>query len=125
MKSGAAARGLMQFIPETSNKIARALGIPRFDQDDLYEPDVAVRIGGRYLSDLFGMFPDNPYAVAASYNGGEDAVARWLKRAAAQDDPELFVAEISYKETKDYVYKVMNNYWAYQALYSTELGAQQ
>lgn len=121
VKSPAAARGLMQFIPETANRIARSLGIERFDQDDLYEPEIAVRIGARYLADLFGLFPDNPYAVAASYNGGEDNVARWAKRSADASDPDLVVAEISYKETKNYVFKVMNNYWSYQALYTREL----
>jgi soluble lytic murein transglycosylase len=121
VKSAAAARGLMQFIPETASRIATALEVARFDQDDLYEPDVAVRFGARYLADLFGMFPDNPYAVAASYNGGEDNVARWARRAADPKDVDLVVAEISYKETKTYVYRVMNNYWAYQALYTNEL----
>lgn len=121
VKSPAAARGLMQFIPETATKIATALRIARFDQDDLYEPDVAVRIGGRYLADLFGLFPDNPYAVAASYNGGEDNVARWAKRSADPTDPDVVVSEISFKESKTYVYRVMNNYWAYQALYTEEL----
>jgi soluble lytic murein transglycosylase len=121
VKSPAAARGLMQFIPETASKVATALSIARFDQDDLYEPDVAVRIGARYLADLFALFPKNPYAVAASYNGGEDSVARWAKRSADASDPDLVVAEISFKETKAYVYRVMNNYWAYQALYTEDL----
>jgi soluble lytic murein transglycosylase len=121
VKSAAAARGLMQFIPETANKMAAALEIEPFDQDDLYEPETAVRIGARYLADLFALFPDNPYAVAASYNGGEDNVARWAKRAADERDPDLIVSEISYKETKGYVFKVMNNYWAYQGLYTREL----
>jgi soluble lytic murein transglycosylase len=121
VKSPAAARGLMQFIPETANKIAAALAIEPFDQDDLYEPDVAVRIGARYLADLFALFPDNPYAVAASYNGGEDNVARWIKRSGGSTDPDVVVSEISYKETKGYVFRVMNNYWNYQALYTREL----
>lgn len=121
VKSPAAARGLMQFIPETASRIAASVGIERFDQDDLYEPEVAVRIGSRYLADLFKMFPNNPYAVAASYNGGEDSVSRWVDRAASKDDVDLVVAEVSYKETKTYVYRVMNNYWAYQALYTREL----
>lgn len=121
VKSPAAARGLMQFIPETASRIAKALKIDWFEQDDLYEPEVAVQIGARYLGDLFQMFPKNPYLVAASYNGGEDAVARWKDRASDSTDTELVIAEISYKETKDYVYKVMNNYWAYQSLYTREL----
>jgi soluble lytic murein transglycosylase-like protein len=48
-------------------------------------------------------------------------VARWRSRAVDPNDVDLVVAEISYKETKTYVYRVMNNYWAYQSLYSKEL----
>jgi soluble lytic murein transglycosylase len=121
VKSPAAARGLMQFIPETASRIASALGIAGFDQDDLYDPNVAVRVGARYLGDLFALFPENPAAVAASYNGGEDNVARWARRAADPNDPDLVIAEVSYKETKTYVHRVMNNYWAYQAIYTREL----
>ncbi len=121
VKSPAAARGLMQFITETSSRLAVAEGIAAFDQDDLYEPSTAIRLGARYLSELFAMFPDNGYLVAASYNGGEDNVERWKRRAVDPDDVDLVIAEISYKETKAYVYRVMNNYWAYQALYSREL----
>jgi len=122
VKSAAAARGLMQFIPETATRIATALKLEPFDQDDLYDPRIAVRIGARYLADLYALFPDNHAAVAASYNGGEDNVARWMKRAADPGDVDLFVAEVSFKESKAYVFKVMNNYWAYQSIYSRELG---
>ena len=85
------------------------------------EVNVAVRVGSRYLGDLFALFPENPAAVAASYNGGEDNVARWARRAADPNDVDLVIAEVSFKETKTYVYRVMNNYWAYQALYTREL----
>lgn len=121
VKSQAAARGLVQFIPETADRIAAKLGIRNFEQDDLYMPQVAIRFGARYLADLFELFPNNPYLVAASYNGGEDNVARWRKRAASPDDIDLAVAEIGFKESKTYVFRVMNNFWAYQALYTEEL----
>jgi soluble lytic murein transglycosylase len=124
VKSNAAARGLVQFIPDTADKIAASLGLEDFDQDDLYDPHVSVRFGARYLADLFALFPNNPHAVAASYNGGEDSVARWLKRSADATDPDLFVSEIGFDQTKDYVFKVMNNYTAYRALYTQELNAQ-
>jgi soluble lytic murein transglycosylase len=122
VKSAAAARGLMQFIPETASRIAASLNLAPFDQDDLYDPRIAVRIGARYLADLYVLFPANHAAVAASYNGGEDNVARWMKRSADASDVDLVVAEISFKESKGYVFKVMNNFWAYQALYSRDLG---
>ncbi len=66
------------------------------------------------------MFPTLPEAMAASYNGGEDNVARWVKRAK-QKDPGVFTSEIGFDETKVYVQKVMNNYRVYRQLYTPEL----
>ena len=86
----------------------------------LYEPDVSIAIGSTYLAELNQLFPNLPEAVAASYNGGEDNVVRWLKRAK-QNDPGVFVAEVGFAETKNYVFKVVTSYRAYQQLYTADL----
>ena len=119
-KSLAAARGLMQFIAETSNAMAAELSLQNFRQDDLYNPDTAILFGSQYLAGLFKQFPDEPPAVAASYNGGPENMARWLARSRA-NDPDRYVSEIGFAQTKDYVFKVMLNYWQYQALYDEKL----
>ena len=84
------------------------------------EPDVSIAIGSTYLAELNQLFPNLPEAVAASYNGGEDNVARWLKRAK-QNDPGVFAAEVGFAETKNYVFKVITSYRAYQQLYTADL----
>ena len=122
VKSIAAARGLMQFISSTSTRIARQLGKENFRQDDLYHPPTAVLFGSQYLANLFRQFPVQPQAVAASYNGGETNMARWLARSKS-NDPDRYVAEIVFSQTKDYVYKVMANYRVYQTLYDENLKA--
>jgi soluble lytic murein transglycosylase len=119
-KSIAAARGLLQFIPSTSNQIAAEVGLQDFRQDDLYNPRIAVLFGSQYMGNLFRQFPDMPQAVAASYNGGEDNVARWVARARSSD-PDRYVLEIGFAQSKDYVYKVLPNYWVYQSLYTEQL----
>jgi hypothetical protein len=43
-------------------------------------------------------------------------VRRWIARAAS-DDVDRLVIEIAKRETKDYVFKVINFYNAYQAIY--------
>src|SRR2546423_14628784 len=122
VKSPAAARGLVQFIQETALKLANEEGLKDFALDDVYEPDTAVRLASRYVGDLLQMFPDNPYAVAASYNSGEANVERWIFRSHT-NDVDRFTVEIAIPETKDYVAKVMSNYWAYRALYDQSLNA--
>ncbi len=114
-KSVSAARGLMQFIASTANQIAAQLGLRDFDQDDLYNPDTALLFGSQYMQNLFAEF-GSPQAVAASYNGSEDSVRRWIARAGS-DDVDRMVIEIAKRETKDYVFKVINFYNAYQAIY--------
>lgn len=120
VKSGAAARGLVQFIQETALKLAEEEGLKNFELDDVYEPDVAIRLAVRYVVDLLKLFPKNPYAVLASYSGGEQNVERWIFRARSADADRL-MSEIAFPETKDYVAKVMSNYWAYQRLYTADL----
>ena len=122
VKSNAAARGLMQFISTTADKIANELNRKNFHQDELYNPPTAILFGSQYLSNLFKQFPNQPQAVAASYNGGEDNVARWLNRSKS-DNADHYVAEIVFSQSKDYIYKVMTSYRVYQILYDEKLRA--
>jgi soluble lytic murein transglycosylase len=119
-KSVSAARGLMQFIPSTAEQIASELGRKSFNQDELYSPHTAILFGSQYLGNLFRQFPEMPQAVAASYNGGEDNVARWTLRARTQD-PDRYVMEVAFAQSKDYVYKVLANFRVYQMLYTEQL----
>lgn len=120
VKSYAAARGLMQFISTTANRIAAELGRENFQQDDLYDPGTAILFGSHYTENLFKLFPHQPPAVAASYNGGEDNMNRWLVRSKS-DQPDRYIPEILFSQSKDYVYRVMANYRIYQMLYDENL----
>lgn len=119
-KSVAAARGMMQFISSTANEIAAQLNVQNFRQDDLYNADTAILFGSQYLANLFQQFPDQPQAVAGSYNGGADNLARWIARSRASD-ADRYVPEIGFTQTRDYIYKVMANFWTYQRLYDAQL----
>jgi soluble lytic murein transglycosylase len=119
-KSYAAARGLMQFISSTASRIAGELGRDNFRQDDLYDPPTAVLFGSRYVSNLQKLFPNQLPAVAASYNGGEDNMQRWMLRSKS-DLADRYVPEIGFAQSKDYVYRVMSNYRIYRMLYDENL----
>lgn len=111
-KSPAGARGLLQLTIDAAQKYAPSAGFTRIGENELYRPETSIAIGAAYLQELFRLFPQMPEAVVASYNGGEDNVARWVKRAR-HDDAGVITAEIGFEETKDYVRKVMTNYRAY------------
>jgi soluble lytic murein transglycosylase len=119
-KSPAAARGLLQLVFDTALKYNKKAGFPNLQADDLYNPATNIAIGSLYMSDLKNQFNGMYEAVAASYNGGEDNVARWLKRSNPKD-AAIFASEVGFAETKNYVFKVMNNYRIYRELYTEDL----
>jgi soluble lytic murein transglycosylase-like protein len=119
-KSPAGARGLLQLTMDAAQKYASNAGMKPVQESQLYQPETSIRLGSEYLVELSSMFPNLLEAVAASYNGGEDNVARWVRRAK-QKDPGVFTSEVGFDETKDYVKKVMNNYRVYKQLYTADL----
>lgn len=119
-KSPAGARGLLQLTIDAAQKYATNAGLTDVQESQLYQPETSIRIGSEYLRELSDMFPNLPEAVAASYNGGEDNVIRWVKRAK-QKDPGVFTSEVGFDETKAYVQKVVNNYRVYRELYTSDL----
>ena len=119
-KSPAGARGLLQLTIDAAQKYASNAGMSAVQESQLYQPETSIRLGSEYLVELSAMFPNLLEAVAASYNGGEDNVARWVRRAK-QKDPGVFTSEVGFDETKAYVQKVMNNYRVYKQLYTADL----
>jgi soluble lytic murein transglycosylase len=119
-KSPSAARGLLQLTIDAAQKYAPRAGLKQVSDDSLYQPGTNIAVGAEYIAELSRMFAGLAEAVAASYNGGEDNVARWLGRTN-QSDAGVFTAEVGFTESKNYVFKVMSNYRAYRQLYDTNL----
>jgi soluble lytic murein transglycosylase len=119
-KSPAGARGLLQLTMDAAQKYAPAAGLNSVRESQLYHPETSILVGAEYLEYLTNLFPEILEPVAASYNGGEDNVARWLKRAKRQD-PGVFTSEVGFEETKAYVQKVMANYRVYRRRYTVDL----
>ncbi|MGE3466785.1 MAG: transglycosylase SLT domain-containing protein [Pyrinomonadaceae bacterium] len=121
VKSPSAARGLLQLVYDTALKYNKKAGFSSIDADDLYKPSINIAIGCEYIADLKGQFGGLYEAIAASYNGGEDNAARWLKRSNPKE-PAIFASEVGFSETKHYVFKVMSNFRIYKELYDEDLG---
>ena len=83
-------------------------GLEGFDPDRLFEPEVNLRLGTRYLGELTRQFGSVEAAVAA-YNAGEEKVGEWWRAFEADrvDDPAERVARIPYRETRNYVRRVL------------------
>jgi len=119
-KSPAGARGLLQLTMDAAQKYGPGAGLNTLRENQLYQPETSITVGAEYIEHLATLFPNMLEPVAASYNGGEDNVARWLERSK-RTDPGVFTAEVGFDETKDYVQKVMSNYRVYRQLYTADL----
>jgi soluble lytic murein transglycosylase len=114
--SGANALGLMQLLPGTGMTVARQLGIPWAGADSLYDPDTNIVLGSAYLRQLLDKYGGQPYFAIAGYNAGPAPLLRWQSQRPGMD-PDFWIETISYKETREYVARVL----AFSTLYDWRL----
>ena len=114
--SAADARGLMQLLPSTAARVARSYDLPWQGANSLYDPAVNVALGTRYLAQMAGRFNGAPWLASAAYNAGPAKVDQWLA-ARGNLPPDVFTATIPYKETREYVARVM----AFSVIYDWRL----
>jgi soluble lytic murein transglycosylase len=113
--SYADARGLLQMIPPTSERVAAAAGEP-FYPDLLYEPEVNIRLGARFIGGLYGKFGREVPLTAGAYNAGPHAMARWCTQHGSHPTDEM-VELIAFAQTREYVKRVTSLYAKYRYLY--------
>ncbi len=109
--SNKGAIGLMQLLPTTACELAKKLDMSQFTSQDLYTPDVNIRLGTYYLSTLISEFIDINTALCA-YNAGPGTVKNWLSNNSYSQN-QTTLDNIPYKETRNYVRKVS----LYQKIY--------
>lgn len=109
------ARGLLQIMRETGARLAKRVGRPSFDPDDLFVPEINIELGSSYLGELTQLFPRRLSASIASYNAGPHVVREWGPEDRLPDDE--WVESIPYAETQSYVKRVLRSVEAYRAIY--------
>jgi soluble lytic murein transglycosylase-like protein len=111
--SRAGARGVMQLMPATAQRMQARIGSTT---PDLTDPAFNIECGQSYLEELRdqpttgGLLPK----VIAAYNAGPMALPKWNMGARANADPLLYIESIPYSETRAYVALVLRNYWMYE-----------
>ena len=116
--SPAGAMGLMQLMPATGDRLAGMVNLAISSPLDYFRPEVNILLGTTYLKQLSQLFANHLPPVIASYNAGEDRVSAWWKEDYQYDDP-VFIAMIPYKETWQYVQKVLWYYREYHRIYES------
>ena len=113
------AMGLMQLLKGTAYGVAKHNGITLNAASDIFKPDTNIQLGTAYIAYVLKRAEGNAMYAVASYNGGPNAVAKWIKQhqAVGNNDLDAYVEDIPYDETRDYVRKVFAHYWNYEHLY--------
>ncbi len=124
-RSHVGARGLMQIMPGTARHLTRKKLRPR----DLYDPELSVELGQRYLTQLLDhrAVRGNLLRLIAAYNSGPGNVNYWRKKMMKfGNDPLLYIETLPMLETRLFVRRVLTNLWLYRhrlAQPSPSLGA--
>lgn len=114
-RSGANAMGLMQVLPSTGAATAKSLGLPWGGANSLYDSDTNIMLGTAYLRQMENKY-GTPYVAIAAYNAGPAPTARWQSQRPNYD-PDFWIETISYKETREYVARVL----AFSVIYDWRL----
>ena len=109
------ARGLLQIMEETGQRLAARAGRAEITADDLFEPETNIDLGAQYLGELSARFGGRLAPAIASYNAGPTAVSRWIREIPRDEDE--WVEDIPYEQTRHYVKRVLRSFYAYGVLY--------
>ncbi len=122
--SGAGARGLMQLMPGTAREMAAKVGLPYSKTRLTTDPGYNAQLGGAYLAHLIEEFGENHVLVSVGYNAGPHRARRWIE---ANGDPRAkgvdvvdWIEHIPFRETRNYVMRVMESLPVYRARLSGE-----
>ncbi|NET54706.1 MAG: transglycosylase SLT domain-containing protein [Symploca sp. SIO2E6] len=117
IRSSAGAVGLMQVMPDTGKWVAEKIDLQEYDVE---KPADNIQLGTWFLDFTHKEYDNNSLLALASYNAGPGNVSKWVKKYGFKD-PDAFIEEIPFPETKGYVENVFANYWNYLRLYNPEV----
>ena len=121
-RSRANAVGLMQVLPSTGRRLARAQRL-RFTASSLTRPEFNIRLGTAYFADLSRRL-GGVHLALASYNAGAHRVSIWHAERPGLERDE-FIDDIPFPETQNYVKKILGSAEDYRALYKNLAGAKE
>jgi soluble lytic murein transglycosylase-like protein len=115
-QSAAGAAGLMQLMPATATALAADLALIDKDKLALFDPVLNLTLAQRYVSILLKdpNVKGDLMMLAIAYNAGPGNLAKYRASANYEQDPLLFIESIPGLETRQFIERVLTNYWLYQ-----------
>lgn len=117
-RSGVGASGLMQVMPATASWTAKRIGLADFKPAQITDRDTNIAIGTAYLKFALDDFEGSMPMAAAAYNAGPGRPRNW--RNGPVLEAAVWIENIPFNETRDYVKRVLSNTTNYAALLTGE-----
>ena len=105
-------------MENTAKDVVKRVNIDISSEDlseKLLEPDININLGTKYISILLQKYGNIPVALTA-YNAGIGTVDNWIEKGIIKENGED-IENVPYKETNQYVRKILGSYKIYQELY--------
>ena len=127
VESPVGARGMMQVMPRTAKEVAQKIGQPysleRLSGDWKYN----ATIGIAYLDQMLKRYDGSFVLAAAAYNAGPHRADRWIKEhgdpRSRRTNTEQWIEKIQFRETRNYVQRVMESVEVYRARLSGDISS--
>lgn len=114
--SRSGAIGLMQIMPETGRDIARRIRGKEHSDSKLFDPQYNLFLGCKHFSRILNQFKGSLELSLTAYNAGETNAKKWRKRFSGYDT-EVYVDNIPFFETRNYIKRIKSHYKIYSELY--------
>jgi len=116
--SHAGAKGLMQLMPYTAKLVSKQAKLPYSKSRLTSDPEYNINLGSHYIAGLILQYEGAyPFAIAA-YNAGPNRVKYWKKINKNPQKKQInyvdWVELIKFRETRNYVQRVLENYNVYR-----------
>jgi len=111
--SNKGASGLMQLTKDTAEWTAQRMEMSHYSYDEIFSPEMNIKIGCNYLAWLLNKYGWNLDVAAAAYNAGSGNVDKWLQNPHYSTNG-LDLNYIPFKETRNYVKRVKMNVLIYR-----------
>ena len=116
--SSAGAKGMMQLMTYTAKLVAKEAKLPYSKSRLTTDPEYNINLGSHYIAGLILEYDGSyPFAIAA-YNAGPKRVRYWKRinknPQKNQIDYINWIELIKFKETRNYVQRVLENYNVYR-----------
>ena len=123
-QSRVGARGLLQLMPATAARTARAADLPVSTAALTRDPAYNAQLGALHIDSLIARFDGSRLLAIAAYNAGAGRIDEWIERFGDPRDPGVdvvdWIEQIPFGETRNYVQRVIEGY----NVYRQDLGAE-